>query len=31
MFVSNRFTGPDRGACFVVMPFGVKPFNDGSG
>src|SRR5262252_2192065 len=23
--------GTDPSACFVVMPFGVKPFNDGSG
>jgi len=27
----SHFFGPDRSACFVVMPFGVKKFNDGSG
>jgi hypothetical protein len=31
MTVPTRFAGPDLGACFVVMPFGLKQFNDGSG
>jgi hypothetical protein len=27
----DHFDNPDQRACFVVMPFGLKPFNDGSG
>jgi hypothetical protein len=31
MIPPGRFNSPDQRACFVVMPFGLKPFNDGSG
>ncbi len=30
MTVPSRIAGPDLAACFVVMPFGVKQFDDGS-
>jgi hypothetical protein len=31
MLSPSRFIKPDQSACFVVMPFGTKQFNDGSG